>query len=84
MAQKICDKITELYELVDNKEDILLCMYRSEDGCVQRILEGYGINIVSFIAAVMATDPKFARIIEAAYDAYTACEMNKKLKNKEL
>ena len=84
MAQKIHDKITELYELVDNEEDTLLCMYRAEDGRVQRILKGRSINVVSFIAAVMKTDPEFAKAIETAYDAYTAYEMNEKLKSKEL
>lgn len=84
MAQKIHDKITELYELIDNKEDVLLCLYRAEDGCVQKVLKGRGVNVVAFIAAAMRDDPEFARVIETAYDAYTAFEMNEKLKNKEL
>jgi hypothetical protein len=84
MAQKVHDKITELYELVDNKEDVLLCLYRAEGGCVQKVLKGRGVNVVAFIAAVMKDDPALAKVIETAYDAYTAFEMNEKLKNKEL
>ena len=84
MAQKIHDKITELYELVDNKKDVLLCMYRSEDGLTQKILKGRGVDVVSFIAAAMKAAPELAEVIRAACSAYTAYEMNEKLKNKEI
>lgn len=43
MAQEIHDKIIELYELVDNKEDVLLCLYRAEGGRVQKVLKGRGL-----------------------------------------
>lgn len=32
----------------------------------------------------MKDDPALAKVIETAYDAYTAFEMNEKLKNKEI
>ena len=84
MAQKIHDKITELYKLVDNKEDVLLCVYRAEGGSTQQVLKGGDVNAVALIAAVMKTCPAFAEVIETACDVYTAYKLNERLKNKEI
>lgn len=83
MAQKIHDKIRELPGFIEDKEDILFALYRGGEGAMQCIC-GDPLNIVVSLVAAMVVDEKMAKVIEAACDAYTAHELNEKLKNKEI
>jgi hypothetical protein len=84
MAQKIQGKIKELQGLVTEKEnDVLFVLYKGSDDFTQCVC-GRTIDIIALIAMAMSGEEEIAKIIEAACDAYTACKMNEKLKNKEI
>lgn len=83
MAQKMHDKVRELHELIEDKEDVLFVLYRG-GGEITKCICGKPLNAMATIATMMGEDERIAKIIETAYDAYTACKMNEKLKNKEI
>lgn len=83
MAQEVHDKIVEIRDLIDGGEDVFLAVYQQGEKS-QLFYKGRSENLVAQIAAAMVCDNRFAKIVEVAYDAYTAHEMNEKLKNKEL
>ena len=83
MVQEIHDKIRELPELIEDKEDVLFVLYRGGGEFTQCIC-GKPYNVIATIATAMDGDERTAKIIETACDAYTACKMNEKLKNKGL
>ena len=83
MAQDMHDKIRELPELIEDKEDVLLVMYKGGGGYTQCVC-GKPVNAIALIAVEMQDNENLAKIIEMACDMYTACKMNEKLKNKEI
>lgn len=86
MAQKIHDKIRELHGLIDDKvdkESVAFVLYRG-GGDFTQCIAGKPRNVIATSATAMDGDERIAKIIETAYDVYTACKMNEKLKNKEL
>lgn len=83
MAQKIHDKVRELYGFIEDKEDVLFVLYRGGGGSTQCIC-GKPLNVITSITTAMDGDERIAKIIETACDAYTAYKMDERLKNKEI
>ena len=83
MAQKIQDKIIEISDLIDGGKDVVLCIYKKGEKS-QIFYKGRADNLITQVASTMASDNRFALIVEEAGDAYTAYKLDEKLKNKEI
>lgn len=83
MAQKIQKKIVEISDLIDGGKDAVLCLYQKSEKS-QIYYKGRTDNLIILFASAMTSDNRLAGIFEVAYDAYTAHEMNEKLKKKEI